>query len=657
MPSRSRSRSRVRQKRYSRSRSPEFRSSKRYNRSYSRSRSPDERRSKRRHHSRSRERRNNDRSPSPKEEEMKITAAPAPPSEPTAMQFNLRSGGAYIPPHRLRMMQQQLTDKSSPEYQRMAWEALKKSINGLINKVNTSNIKVIIPELFGENLVRGRGLFARSIMKAQAAATPFTPVYAALVAVINTKLPQVGELLVKRLIIQFRRAFKRNDKNICLTTTSFIAHLTNQFVVEDILSFQILALLTEQPTDDSVEVAVGFMKEVGAHLADYAPKINNAIFDRLRAILREGTIDKRIQYMIEVLFQVRKDRYKDNPPIAPELDLVEETDQITHDLSLDEELEGEERLNVFQLDPDYMENEQRYAQIKAEILGEGSDEEGSEEESDEEDEDEEDDTQTATNKLDIHDKTDTNLSNLRRKIYLTIMSSVDHQECCHKLMKLNLEEGQEKEFCNMIIACCSQERTFMNFYGLIGERMAKINRVWSETFEACFSEHYETIYRYENNQLRNISKFFHHLLATDSISWTVLSCITLTEDGTTSSSRIFLMVLFQELSRSMGVKALNDRLQEPEIREKLGGLFPQDNPKNTRFAINYFTAIGLGALTDELREWLKNAPRLIMERRRAQRQDSDSSSGSSSGSDSSDDSDSSSDSDSESSSRSDSDSD
>ena len=33
------------------------------------------------------------------------------------------------------MMQQNITDKASEAFQRLAWEALKKSINGLINKV------------------------------------------------------------------------------------------------------------------------------------------------------------------------------------------------------------------------------------------------------------------------------------------------------------------------------------------------------------------------------------------------------------------------------------------------------------------------------------------------------------------------------------------
>lgn len=124
-----------------------------------------------------------------------------------------KSGGVYMPPARLRALQAQAAgDKSSPEYQRLSWDALRKSLTGIVNRVNITNIKDVVPELFSENLIRGRGLFARSIMKAQASSLPFTPVFAALVAIVNTKLPQVGELLLARLISQFRRAFKRNDK-------------------------------------------------------------------------------------------------------------------------------------------------------------------------------------------------------------------------------------------------------------------------------------------------------------------------------------------------------------------------------------------------------------------------------------------------------------
>lgn len=119
-----------------------------------------------------------------------------------------KTGGAYIPPAKLRMLQAEITDKSGAAYQRIAWEALKKSIHGYINKVNTSNIGIITRELLRENIVRGRGLLARSIIQAQAASPTFTPVYTALTSIINSKFPNIGELVLMRLVLQFRHGFR-----------------------------------------------------------------------------------------------------------------------------------------------------------------------------------------------------------------------------------------------------------------------------------------------------------------------------------------------------------------------------------------------------------------------------------------------------------------
>ncbi len=59
-----------------------------------------------------------------------------------------------------------------------------------------------------------------------------------------------------------------------------------------------------------MEVAVGFIREVGAFLSEVSPKATHATFERFRSILHDSEIDKRVQYMIEVLFQVRKDKFK-----------------------------------------------------------------------------------------------------------------------------------------------------------------------------------------------------------------------------------------------------------------------------------------------------------------------------------------------------------
>ena len=56
----------------------------------------------------------------------------------------------------------------------------------------------------------------------------------------------------------------------------------------------------------------------------------------------------------------------------------------------------------------------------------------------------------------IGDLTEQDLVNLRRTIYLTIMSSLDFEECAHKLMRLDLAPGQEIEIVNMLLECCMQ---------------------------------------------------------------------------------------------------------------------------------------------------------------------------------------------------------
>lgn len=137
----------------------------------------------------------------------------------------------------------------------------------------------------------------------------------------------------------------------------------------------------------------------------------------------------------------------------------------------------------------------------------------------------------------------------------------------------------------MIVECCSQERSYSKFYGLIGERLCKIREIWSVSFDQAFRTYFETIHRYETNRLRNIGRFFGHLLATDAISWSVFDSMAMNEEETTSSSRIFIKILMQELVEGLGLPGVKKRFLEPSMQGSFQRMFPLDNPKNTRFAI------------------------------------------------------------------------
>ena len=86
-----------------------------------------------------------------------------------------------------------------------------------------------------------------------------------------------------------------------------------------------------------------------------------------------------------------------------------------------------------------------------------------------------------------------------------------------------------------------------------------------------------------------------------------LECVILTEKDTTSSNMVFTKILLQELYKDMGERALKAKFEYPAVGTEEGVgpfrfMFPYaDSPENLTFAINFFTAIGLGSLTEKMR--------------------------------------------------------
>jgi len=453
-------------------------------------------------------------------------------------------------------------------------------------------------------LIRGRGVLSRCLIQAQAAIPNYSPVYAALVAIVNSKIPEFGELLCKRLVKKFRDAYTTNNHASCVAALRFIAHLVNQRVMSELIAFEMLGLFLENPSEDSVELAVELMKDVGPGLKANAKKLYDHVIRQLRDILQEG-VGARVDAAIKGLLDLSRADFKGQPAVPESLDLVEDEDKITHTISLSQKIDPETRLDIFQKDPQWQLHEDEYADIRRVILGE-------DEIADEEDNAVADEDDPAAKRIEgfggsvtITDES-TRLLELRRKIYLTIVSSVDYQEVVHKLLALKLHKPDEiREITNMVVESCANERSMIKMYAAAGQQLCQVNREYKRAYEELFKKYYETIHLYGTIQLNNIAKFFAHLLYTDSIHWSVLACIKLTEEDTTPAGRIFIKVLFREMCEYMGIVALQKRLELPLMQEYIRGIFPLDSTKNMRFSINFFTASGLGGLTQRLRDELK----------------------------------------------------
>lgn len=493
---------------------------------------------------------------------------------------------------RLQLLIEKTRDLDPSEsVQRLRWWQLRTSIERIIANCTTDNIQESVLGLFHQNLHRGRGVVVRELM-GQYYARP-GPVYGAIAGVLNSKLPEIGELLANRLVVQFKRAYVRKDLRLLDSALGFICDLVVQDVMDDIVLLQIFDVLLERPSTTTIDLSVQMLVHTGAHFFDRASL--NVVFDRLRTLLTEHKLAPASQRAIKRVFEMRR-RF---PKLDKALDLVEEEDKNEHFVDLDGEHELDTNSNFFSFDDNWAETEAKYQQfLLQEIDGEDSD--------DEEDIHEE--------VAELRDMTQSNLLQYQKTIYLNIMASMSSDEAVHKLVKLHEQsEHEDAVLVDMIVRSCSQEKTYSKYFGVIGEKLSRRPR-WHGAFVSEFKRYYTNIHQFENNQLRNIGKFFGHLFATDSLSiehsW---NHIRLTESDTNSASRVLLKFIFQEMIEEIGIADLRAMLADPVIKSSIQGMFPVENVTtrdgdHIRFAINFFTAIGLGILTEEMRLVLQHLP-------------------------------------------------
>ncbi|KAL3233381.1 Pre-mRNA-splicing factor CWC22 [Nakaseomyces bracarensis] len=206
----------------------------------------------------------------------------------------------------------------------------------------------------------------------------------------------------------------------------------------------------------------------------------------------------------------------------------------------------------------------------------------------------------------IEDLTSTDDIEFKKKVYLILKSSLSGDEAAHKILKLRIEDLEKYRVVDIVVKSSVQETTYSKFYGLLLERLCSTHKSWKQAFERVLLENYESLNTFEPAQLRVLGKLWGHLFASDYLGFELFHHFKINEEDSTPPSRIFLKFLFQELVADIGIEEVQERLSEEYIRPYLTSIFPEDDIDAIRYSINYFTSIGLGVLTKQMRERLQS---------------------------------------------------
>ena len=197
---------------------------------------------------------------------------------------------------------------------------------------------------------------------------------------------------------------------------------------------------------------------------------------------------------------------------------------------------------------------------------------------------------------------------VNKYIYQVIKSSGTSDEVVHKL--LSNKENDSFTVISTILQICSKEKLYSRIYENILIKICEIGSIWEtsliKNFEVFYSVEIEDEEIYPDTfNIKHLSTLFAKLLANDSLDFKALKIIKINSRETTERKRVFLKYLFTELVSEMSLEKVKkilllNKLLKPYYKDTL---FPSiENPKDTIYSINFFTAIGLGELTVKMRK-------------------------------------------------------
>lgn len=548
--------------------------------------------------------------------------------------------GRYIPPHKRQQTRVEIgfsapastqqPAKPVPEddsIQREMWEALRRTLVAIVNKLSAGNLRAVCEEIFRENIIRGRGLLCSALIRAQQADPQLTPVFASFVAVCNKEVPAIGELLCRRLVILWHRLKLRRSWQALIHVDRFLAQLYLFDVVEEDVVMELLAkhLGNAKRVEEDIDAAAAIFSDTFREISQRNPKEFHTTFlepfreslavedPAFRLSTRSQTIIEGCLKEVQAWQKIRHEAQA----IPAELRILPDgTEHQRHAVDLDEVYDGLESLDQYSYDDKYEEHEESYDVLRRSILGDDweekllqaalAEQEALDDAEVEQGEDAEFDNlssiggQTLPNGMEAVLTTEEE-RRIKSNVYLAFRSSLRADEVAHKILKA-LVPGTEVVVSQMILDACCEELAFKKIYAMVAERLCKVSTKFQRLFTDSLQKTYETGDTLPEKSLLYLSRIWVHLLRSDAMFWSSLSVLNILNNDV--SQRVMMQELFGGLSSALGMTELRKRLfHDSETASKIRKLFPlqSDKVNELQRAVDLFEAMKVGDLALELR--------------------------------------------------------
>jgi nucleolar MIF4G domain-containing protein 1 len=365
---------------------------------------------------------------------------------------------------------------------------LKRQIQGLFNRLSEDKILPILGEIekIYQNNPRGYvnntlvDLLIGMLSDPSALLDTFLNLHAGFIAAIYKVIgPDFGAQMVERIVAEIDRNYQGNKEGTGKQTTNLISAVAELYVFQVIGSnivFDYIRFFLDELSEINTELLLRIVRAAGPQLRQDDPSAMKDIVVLLQksvAKVGQSNLPVRTKFMIETINDLKNNKMKTG--VASSAISREHTIRMKKQLGRlnERNLKATEPLRVGLKDIRNTEKRGKWWLVGASWRNEPGNEEPAEESKEVRRKaipvaEDEDDSEVDLVQLAREHRMNTDI---RRAIFISIMSASDFKDAQLRLSKLNLKRSQEMEIPRVIVHCAGAEKTYNPYYTVLARKV------------------------------------------------------------------------------------------------------------------------------------------------------------------------------------------
>ncbi|KAJ7773440.1 hypothetical protein B0H16DRAFT_1660470 [Mycena metata] len=418
-------------------------------------------------------------------------------------------GTAYVPPH--------LRNRPRDEADSELIIKLTRQLKGLLNRMTEQNIASILDSI--EEIYRNNRrndvtstlttLIVDGISSHSSLLDSYVVLYAAFVSSLHKIVGiEFAAFFVQRVVAAYEQHYAElKDVEIvpvalpektqtdastsgkeCSNLIVLLSELYNFQVISCVLVFDLIrGVLDTDLSEFSVELLLKIVRNSGQQLRTDDPSALKDIIQIVQNKLSDADegLSSRTRFMVETLTNLKNNKIKRNTTLNQGGEAVERMKKFLSGLGKSRHVMAHEPLRVSLQDLHSSESKGKWWLVGAAWGGDPLvDRQGPQDE-----------TATATITPRQEDSGNSALlklarkqgmnTDIRRSVFVVLMSSDDYVDACERLSQLNLTEVQQREIVRVLLHCCGNEKSYNPYYTLVAQHLCRTSHAHKITLQFC----------------------------------------------------------------------------------------------------------------------------------------------------------------------------